>query len=291
MSNVRARLADCCFDVGITKVRSSSATRCSWLRIPAFAHGCPRVGPRRMQNSAPTGRLRRSSRHGSSCAHAQRSIPTSRRLPPLPRCTSSAPRSGSRSVSVGASASLIRSRSAPEHGYHAAHSEPVGVIARGVHDGDDLLDGRRIRRITTTFVPRRATLVKARHRGWRPSPAGAVQQRWCGSSFGRRSRSHEPCQCPVDPARTRYEPRKETHERLVAKAIARPGAVSDPTAITTVMLPFRAKRCAPQARDTQCATGAGAVRRRYRGAQARQRRRDRGAKPVPIWGLAALSYL
>jgi hypothetical protein len=70
--------------------------------------GRPAVGPRTTQNSRPTGSSLRSSSHGSSWVHAHRSIPTSRRLSPLPWRTSREPRSGSRSVSFSASASLIR---------------------------------------------------------------------------------------------------------------------------------------------------------------------------------------
>jgi hypothetical protein len=88
---------------------AAMAASCSCLRIPAGAHGRPRVGPRTTQNSLPTGRPLRSSSHGMRCDHPQRSIPTSRRLSPLPWRTSRAPRSGSRSVSLSASASLIRS--------------------------------------------------------------------------------------------------------------------------------------------------------------------------------------
>ena len=85
------------------------AARCSWQRIPAGAHGRPRVGPRRTQNSTPGGRVRVTWSHGSRCAQPQRSIPTSRRLSPFPCRMRTAPRSGSRSVSLSESASLIRS--------------------------------------------------------------------------------------------------------------------------------------------------------------------------------------
>jgi hypothetical protein len=44
----------------------------------------PRVGPRSTQKTAPTPSVARIMSHGSSCSHAQRSIPTSRRLPPFP---------------------------------------------------------------------------------------------------------------------------------------------------------------------------------------------------------------
>ncbi len=46
-------------------------------------HGRPRVGPRTTQNRVPTGSWQRICSHGSSCWNAQRSIPTSRRRPPL----------------------------------------------------------------------------------------------------------------------------------------------------------------------------------------------------------------
>jgi hypothetical protein len=44
----------------------------------------PRVGPRSTQNRAPTGSVFRTASQGSSWVQAQRSIPTSRRLSPLP---------------------------------------------------------------------------------------------------------------------------------------------------------------------------------------------------------------
>ena len=62
-----------------------------------------------------------SSSHGSSCFHAHRSIPTSRRLPPLPRRTRIAPRFLSRWLSRRSSASLIRSPARPA-------SIPVGRV-------------------------------------------------------------------------------------------------------------------------------------------------------------------
>jgi hypothetical protein len=84
----------------------------SCTRMAAGAQGRPRVGPRRTQNSRPTGRVVRSWSHGSRCDHPQRSIPTSRRLSRLPCRIGSASRSRSRSVSLSASASLIRTRRA-----------------------------------------------------------------------------------------------------------------------------------------------------------------------------------
>jgi len=68
-------------------------------RAAAAAHGRPRVAPLTTQNSGPTGSSTRASSRGSSCSHAQSSMPTSRRRPPLPRSTSSDPRRASRSAS------------------------------------------------------------------------------------------------------------------------------------------------------------------------------------------------
>jgi len=59
----------------------------------------PAVGPWITHSSAPMGSSPRISSQGSSWSHAQRSIPTSRRLPPFPRRTSTAPRVRSRSLS------------------------------------------------------------------------------------------------------------------------------------------------------------------------------------------------
>ena len=77
---------------------------------------CPRSrmagrdsGPRSTQNSRPAGGSARSSSQGLRWVLAQRSMPTSRRLSPLPWRINREPRLGSRSVSLSASASLIRS--------------------------------------------------------------------------------------------------------------------------------------------------------------------------------------
>ncbi len=69
----------------------------------------PAVGPWITHSRAPIGNRARASSQGSSCRHAQRSIPTSRRLPPFPRRTRTAPRALSRSLSLRSSASPIRS--------------------------------------------------------------------------------------------------------------------------------------------------------------------------------------
>jgi hypothetical protein len=58
-------------------------------------------------------------------------MPISRRLPPLPLL-------GERERFVDARAA------APEHDDHRAQPPPVTVLGRVSHDGDDLLDGRRV---------------------------------------------------------------------------------------------------------------------------------------------------
>jgi hypothetical protein len=63
----------------------------------------PAVGPWITHSSAPIGSSRLISSQGSSWSHAQRPIPTSRRLPPFPRRTTTAPRA--RRLST---ASLVR---------------------------------------------------------------------------------------------------------------------------------------------------------------------------------------
>ena len=72
---------------------------CSCLRAAEASHRRPAVGPWITHSTAPIGSSRRTSSHGSICSQAQRSIPTSRRLPPFPCRTSTAPRERSRSLS------------------------------------------------------------------------------------------------------------------------------------------------------------------------------------------------
>jgi hypothetical protein len=70
-------------------------------------------------------RRRRSSwSHGASSSQAHRSIPRSRRLPPLPRHTRIAPRIGPRSLSLRASASLMR-----RPARHSATISPCNLTA------------------------------------------------------------------------------------------------------------------------------------------------------------------
>ncbi len=52
----------------------------------------------------------------------------------------------------------------------------IGAVARGAHHRDDLLHRRRISGIAPAFVPRGATLVKARHRDRRTTTTGSVIQ-------------------------------------------------------------------------------------------------------------------
>jgi hypothetical protein len=65
---------------------------------------------------------------------------------------------------------------APEHDDHRAQPEPVAVIAGLAHDGDDLIDRRRVRRVADALVARRPTGVIARHGRRRAAPPGRVQQ-------------------------------------------------------------------------------------------------------------------
>jgi hypothetical protein len=103
---------------------------CSVVKVacgPLPAHGRARVGPRTMQNSRPTGRPVRSLSHGVRWDHARRSMPTSRRLSPLPSRTSGAPRSGSRSVSERELLADPQAR-APQDDDHPAQPDALGTI-------------------------------------------------------------------------------------------------------------------------------------------------------------------
>jgi hypothetical protein len=133
---------------------------------------------RRGSHTAP----RRSAARGGSRgtggrSHAHRSIPTSRRLPPLPRRTSTGPRPRSRSISWRASASLADPQpSTPQQHDQRANPVAVGTVPDRAHDSDDLLDGRRVGRILLVLVARRAAAVVAGHRRRRAATPGSVQQ-------------------------------------------------------------------------------------------------------------------
>ena len=74
----------------------------------------------------------------------QPSIPTSRRLPPFPWRTSTAPRRASRSVSAKASDSPIRNPVRHRTTISARRRTPSGPGPAVRHHGDDLLDGGRV---------------------------------------------------------------------------------------------------------------------------------------------------
>ena len=130
-----------------------------------------------MQNSQPAGSSSLSSSHGSRCAHAQRSIPTSRRLSPFPCRTSS-------EAAVRVKVGLVQRERladpqprAPQHHDDAAQSHTLGIVAGGAHDSDDLLDRRRIGRVPQPLVRGRDPLVEAGRGRGRSRPASAIQQR------------------------------------------------------------------------------------------------------------------
>lgn len=69
--------------------------------------------------------------------------------------------------------------STPEHNDHAAQPDALGAVASGAHDRDDVLNGRRIRRVAQALVAWRNALVKAGRGRWRSAPASAIEQ-WYG---------------------------------------------------------------------------------------------------------------
>jgi hypothetical protein len=65
---------------------------------------------------------------------------------------------------------------APEHDDQPAHPQAVRRGAGLAHDGDGLLDLRRIDGRTTALVPRRTIGVEARHRRRRSTTTGGIEQ-------------------------------------------------------------------------------------------------------------------
>jgi hypothetical protein len=64
----------------------------------------------------------------------------------------------------------------PEHDDQSTHPHAVRRGAGLAHDGDDLLDGRRIGGIPTALVARRSAGVEARHRGRGSATAGGIER-------------------------------------------------------------------------------------------------------------------
>jgi hypothetical protein len=95
---------------------------------------------------------------------------------------------------------------APEHDDQGPKPTPVRAVARGAHDGDDLLDGRRIGRIAEPLVARRAAGVKSRHRRRRATTTGGIE----------RQLGHD----PSSGSKTSCEFRAERHGAGVGRALA-----------------------------------------------------------------------
>jgi hypothetical protein len=64
---------------------------------------------------------------------------------------------------------------APEDDDHRSHAPAVPVIGRVAHDGHDLLDRRRVGRVTHPLVVRRAAGVVAGQRRRRATPPRRVE--------------------------------------------------------------------------------------------------------------------
>ena len=135
--------------------------------------------------SAPTGSETRVSSHGAICPQAQRSIPTSRRLPPLPWRTRDAT---SLSVKV-----TLRHRecladaqpSTPEQHHKRPGPQSVRSLAGDAHHRHDLLHRWRVGRVAPALVARRTAAMEAGHGRGRAATARGVEP-------GRNSHAQQP---------------------------------------------------------------------------------------------------
>jgi hypothetical protein len=128
------------------------------------------------QNHGPTGSSKRTFDPGLQVLQAHSSMPTSRRRPALPRRTSSAPRWWSRSELVERQRLVDTQPRPPQHDEQATQPPPVPSATGRAHHGDDLLDGRRVRRVSLSRVAWRAAGVEAGHRRRGPPTTGGVEQ-------------------------------------------------------------------------------------------------------------------
>ena len=138
----------------------------------------PAVGPWITQYPGPSGNPTRRCCHGSTCSHAQLSIPTSRRLLPLPWRTSTAPRRASRSVSASASASASPMHKPARHSttIRARRRVSISARARSTHHGDDFLDGGRVCWVASALVAGWTAGVIAREGDGLAPVAGGIEE-------------------------------------------------------------------------------------------------------------------
>jgi hypothetical protein len=78
---------------------------------------------------------------------------------------------------------------APEHDDQRAHTPPVEALHGEAHDGDDLLDGRRVGGIELALVARRAPGVIARQGRRRTAPTGGIENYGHGHEISSQSHS------------------------------------------------------------------------------------------------------
>ena len=145
-------------------------------RAAADDHGRPRVGLLMTQNSGPTGSSRRTSIQGCSCSHAHSSMPTSRRRPPFPRRTGTAPRGRSRSDSLGASASWMRSPARQSTTISPRIRHPWRPSPAARMTATICSTARRIRRVAMPLVSWRTAGMESRQRRRRALATGGIKQ-------------------------------------------------------------------------------------------------------------------
>ena len=147
-----------------------------------------------MQNSGPAGCSARAPSQRPRCSQPHSSMPSSRRLPPLPLRTSSEPRLGSRSCSVSASASWMRkpprqSTTISARRRHPWRCSPVRRMTATISSTVGGSAGSEL-----AFITRRATGVIAQKGRGRAAPTGGIEN--YGHGHGISSQSHSgqlPC--------------------------------------------------------------------------------------------------
>jgi hypothetical protein len=183
------------------RIPARAATRRNSPRTAAADHGRPRSGA---VDNAEQGSHRELGAHGQPWPKlfpAHPSIPTSRRRPPLPWRTCTDPRRWSRSSSLNASASWMRSPRAPEHHDHRTQPPSVAIGDRVAHYRDDLIDGGRVRRVAHPLVARRAASVVSRA-GSPASGAGPPHRARTWWSWDLLGSDSGYGRCPTPPAQT-----------------------------------------------------------------------------------------
>ena len=164
---------------GVARTGAAPASTARWRSSarPAVAdHARPRVGPSITQNSSPGGSDVRSAVQPVKTDHAQGVHPDLATPVTLPMPDQQTP-SPLVQVRLGQRERLMDPQTgSPQHNDHPPHPPTVTTVCGVAHEGDDLIDRGRIRRVPVALVRWDPAGAMGGHRRRRARATGGVQQ-------------------------------------------------------------------------------------------------------------------